>query len=143
MTRRAAVRGCVLVVVGGAVGYAFARDSAAARRSSTTAAANGYGPSSSSNGGRRLVGVDAVPRGGGVVVAGVVVTRDEAGAVHAFSATCTHQGCTVNQIRGGVISCPCHGSRFDATTGAVVGGPAPRPLPKVAVHVSNGSVVTG
>jgi Rieske Fe-S protein len=69
----------------------------------------------------------------------VVVTRD--GDIRAFSAVCTHQGCTVATVADGVISCPCHGSRFDAATGAVVGGPATRPLPVVPVEVRDGVVV--
>jgi Rieske Fe-S protein len=142
VSRRAALRGFVLVAVGGVVGYLLAHDSAAARRSSSLAAANGYGPSSSHTG-RPLVAVDQVPSGGGVIVSGIVVTRDASGTVHAFSATCTHQGCTVNDVRNGVISCPCHGSRFDARTGAVVAGPAPRPLPPVTVQVQGGEVVRG
>jgi Rieske Fe-S protein len=62
--------------------------------------------------------------------------------VHGFSAVCTHQGCTVGSVSGGAIVCPCHGSQFNAQTGAVIAGPAPRPLPKVAVVVRNGNVYT-
>ena len=50
-------------------------------------------------------------------------------------------GCTVNPD-GKELKCPCHGSVYDATTGAVKSGPAPRPLPKIAVHVANGDVLT-
>ena len=62
--------------------------------------------------------------------------------MHAFSATCTHQGCTVGPVRDGRIVCPCHGSEFDARTGAVVRGPATRPLPQVRVVVRDGAVFT-
>jgi len=47
--------------------------------------------------------------------------------IGAMSAACTHLGCTVARVEWG-FQCPCHGSRFDST-GRVVGGPAPQPLP--------------
>lgn len=80
---------------------------------------------------------DDVPVGGGAVLAehGLVVTQPVAGTFHAFSAVCTHQGCTVEQVAEGLISCPCHGSRFDIDDGAVVRGPADRPLSRVEVAV--------
>jgi Rieske Fe-S protein len=80
-----------------------------------------------------------VPSGGGLVVDDVVITRD-GDTVHAFSATCTHQGCIVSDVTDGEIHCPCHGSAFDATTGAVVTGPATRPLPVIDVEVRDGAV---
>jgi cytochrome b6-f complex iron-sulfur subunit len=58
----------------------------------------------------------------------------------AYSAVCTHQGCTV-AYKNGQLACPCHGSVFDPANGAeVVAGPAPRPLPKIPVKVSGGEV---
>ena len=90
-----------------------------------------------------LVAVADVTAGGGTVVkdAKVVVTKDQSGQVRAFSAICTHQGCTVASVSGGTINCPCHGSKFDAATGQPVAGPAKSPLPTVAVAVRDGSVV--
>src|SRR5262245_35029682 len=55
-----------------------------------------------------------IPVGGGVIVGDMVITQPAAGEFKAFSSTCTHQGCTVNEIADGVISCPCHGSKFSA-----------------------------
>jgi cytochrome b6-f complex iron-sulfur subunit len=50
----------------------------------------------------------------------------------AFSAICTHEGCTVTYQPGqAVIWCPCHDGRFDLN-GRVLSGPPPRPLPKYA-----------
>jgi cytochrome b6-f complex iron-sulfur subunit len=71
-----------------------------------------------------------------------IIARPTATTAAAFSAICTHMGCTVNPA-GKQLHCPCHGSRYDATTGAVIQGPAPKPLPPIAVHVDGGEVVTG
>ncbi|MDQ1748146.1 MAG: thiosulfate dehydrogenase (quinone) large subunit [Frankiaceae bacterium] len=59
----------------------------------------------------------------------------------AFSAVCTHAGCTV-QYDGGSMHfvCPCHGGTFDARTGEVLGGPPPSPLARIPVHVVNGEI---
>lgn len=65
----------------------------------------------------------------------VVVTQPVAGRFHAFSAICTHQGCTISEVTDDTINCPCHGSRFSSTDGSVVRGPARRPLPTVDVIV--------
>jgi Rieske Fe-S protein len=84
-----------------------------------------------------------VPVGGGVVLAaqGLVVTQPTAGTFKAFSATCTHQGCTVNGVAGGTINCPCHGSRFAVADGTPTAGPAKKPLPAKAVAVQGSAVV--
>jgi nitrite reductase/ring-hydroxylating ferredoxin subunit len=59
----------------------------------------------------------------------------------AYSAVCTHQGCTV-AYKDGNLACPCHGSIFDPANGAsVVAGPAPRPLPEIPVKVQGGEVI--
>ncbi len=52
----------------------------------------------------------------------------------AVSAICTHLGCTVNRTPKG-FHCPCHGSVFDES-GAVIHGPAPRPLSWYSVTLS-------
>ena len=54
------------------------------------------------------------------------------GVVSAHSAVCTHQGCTVGES-GKQLACPCHGSVYNAQTGAVINGPAPLPLPAYKV----------
>jgi thiosulfate dehydrogenase [quinone] large subunit len=62
----------------------------------------------------------------------------------AFSAVCTHAGCTVNFDPGAMeLVCPCHGGTFDVRTGQVVAGPPPQPLPAIPVHVVNGTVRVG
>lgn len=60
----------------------------------------------------------------------VALMREE-GRVMAVSLVCTHLGCTVSVTPTGMV-CPCHGSRFDRF-GQVLAGPAPGPLPWLAV----------
>lgn len=70
-------------------------------------------------------GEGAVLRNGGKLLA---VYRAEDGGLQAVSAACTHQGCAVHWNPGEKSwDCPCHGSRF-AADGAVLHGPARRPL---------------
>lgn len=84
--------------------------------------------------GRTVVQVESelAPGEGGVIERGgekLAAYVDPEGALHLFSARCTHLGCTVGWDAGdGVFACPCHGSRF-GTEGEVVNGPAARPLP--------------
>lgn len=102
------------------------------------------GPDSVPPAGTTLGALADVPANGGTVYPDqqVVVTRGAGNAVRAFSAVCTHQRCLVARVVGGEIDCPCHGSAFDATTGAVLRGPARLALTPVPVTVVNGSVVT-
>lgn len=64
--------------------------------------------------------------------------------VFAYSAICTHQGCTVSyNAADKALECPCHGGRFDpANGGAVLGGPPPAPLAKINVAIVGDSIVT-
>ncbi|MET8507107.1 Rieske (2Fe-2S) protein [Streptomyces sp. NPDC004787] len=83
-----------------------------------------------------------IPVGGGTVFADekVVVTQPVAGEFKAFSAVCTHQGCTVATVADGTIDCPCHGSKYRVADGSVAAGPAPRPLPEERIKVSAGTI---
>ena len=83
-----------------------------------------------------------VPVGGGVVLQDqqVVVTQPTAGTFMAFSAVCTHEGCTVTQVSNGAITCPCHMGQFSVTDGSVLGGPPPSPLAAVPLTVSGGTI---
>ena len=97
-------------------------------------------------GGDVLVAVSKVPVGGAVAAklngAPIVISQATKGKITAFTAICTHMGCTAAPA-GKEIDCPCHGSRFDAFTGAVLGGPATKPLAAVNVKVSGADVVAG
>ena len=97
--------------------------------------------------GQRLTRLDAVKVGEAVSAkladgSPVLVARPSSTSAACFSAICTHLGCTVKPA-GTQLHCPCHGSVYDAVTGAVVHGPAPRALSPVAVEVIDGEVVTG
>ena len=141
LTRRALVRGTVVVLAGGVAGFVIARGSDAARDAGTTTAANAYGPDPEADAARPLARLADVPDGGGVVLGDEHVVLTRAGdRVVGLSATCTHQGCTVDRVADGVVSCPCHGSTFDAGTGEVVTGPATRALDVVDVEVRDGAV---
>ncbi|MET0701550.1 MAG: Rieske (2Fe-2S) protein [Mycobacterium sp.] len=83
-----------------------------------------------------------VPLGSGVIIGDTVITQPAAGVFTGLSAICTHQGCTVNKIADGTISCPCHGSKFNLD-GSVANGPANRPLSAKAVSVQGDSIMLG
>jgi rieske iron-sulfur protein len=62
----------------------------------------------------------------------------------AFSAICPHAGCIVSSwiAESHILLCPCHGSEYNpADAGAVVGGPAPRPLPHLRLDVDGGLLI--
>lgn len=52
------------------------------------------------------------------------------GRLYAFDDTCTHMGCSLanGELEGRTVTCACHGSQFDVTSGAVLRGPAQRPV---------------
>jgi Rieske Fe-S protein len=141
VTRRSALTAAGIVVVGGVGGYVAGRNTDAAEGppSASGPVNNGYGAAATGGAGQALATLADIPDGGGVIVGKIVITRTGSD-VHAFSSVCTHQGCRVNKVTDGTIDCPCHGSRFDASTGKVVGGPAPSPLPAVQVTVRDGQV---
>ncbi|WP_227309855.1 QcrA and Rieske domain-containing protein [Acidisoma cellulosilyticum] len=67
-----------------------------------------------------------------------------AGQLRAFTAICSHAGCVVSSWIPGenFFLCPCHGSEYDpARDGAVVGGPAPAPLPHIPLKDVSGIIV--
>lgn len=71
----------------------------------------------------------------------VLLTRTGQEEAVAFSAVCTHEGCTVavGETEG---ECPCHGSRFDLTTGEATARPAQDPLAPIEVRVVDGEIRT-
>jgi Rieske Fe-S protein len=92
-----------------------------------------------------LTTVSEIPVGGGRVFEAqkVVVTQPTAGTIKAFSAVCTHQGCTVAGVSGGTVNCPCHGSRYRISDGSVVNGPAPRSLAAKPMRIDGDAIYLG
>lgn len=115
---------------------------------SETESGSGSGSGSDTDtGSGQLPAVADVPVGGAVSAktgAGepIIVAQPSPGEIVAFTAVCTHKGCTVKPA-GAKLECPCHGSVFDALTGENVSGPAPSPLASVPVKVEGDQVVEG
>ena len=59
------------------------------------------------------------------------------GQLHAFDDTCTHKACSLakGKLDGTTVTCPCHGSQFDVSPGAVLSVPAQRPVRSRLVQV--------
>lgn len=113
----------------------------------STADTGSGGSTEADGGGEAIATVADVPVGGALAATtsageAVLLTQPTDGEIHAFSSVCTHQGCTV-EPGDGELSCPCHASRFDLTTGDVLGGPATEPLPEVTVSVGDDGSITG
>ncbi|MFJ8062014.1 Rieske (2Fe-2S) protein [Streptomyces sp. NPDC096142] len=94
------------------------------------------------SGGQELAKTADIPVGGGTIFKDrkIVVTQPEKDEFKAFSAICTHQGCTVGTVADGTIDCPCHGSKYRIADGSVAAGPAPKPLPAERIEVKGNSI---
>jgi nitrite reductase/ring-hydroxylating ferredoxin subunit len=66
------------------------------------------------------------------------------GQLYAFDDTCTHAGCSLahGTLDGTTVTCPCHGSQFDVTSGTVLRGPAQRPVRSRAIQVDGDALLT-
>ncbi|WP_433798729.1 Rieske (2Fe-2S) protein [Actinomycetospora sp. CA-084318] len=139
LTRRRALCGLVVALAAPAALAACSSGETAAPAGGATTGA-GTSPAPATGG----VPVAQVPVGGGTVVDGpngpVVLTQPQPGVIKAFDAACPHQGTTVDPPEAGTITCPNHGSEFDATSGALKKGPAESGLTPVATTVVNGQV---
>jgi thiosulfate dehydrogenase [quinone] large subunit len=101
----------------------------------------GASPPTSLPRGKKLGSASAVPVGGSATFTdpssgdpGLVI-QATSGHFVVFDAICPHAGCTVSYQRGAkVIACPCHGSVFNAQTGAVEVGPANQGLGVITVQ---------
>ncbi|MCU0427560.1 MAG: Rieske (2Fe-2S) protein [Candidatus Kapabacteria bacterium] len=75
----------------------------------------------------------SLQRAGGAIIKSigsvqVLVMRTSTTDFLVLSAVCTHAACTVDLPMDGAINCQCHGSRFSASDGRVLNGPAGAPL---------------
>jgi thiosulfate dehydrogenase [quinone] large subunit len=73
-----------------------------------------------------------------------IVLQPRAGEFVAYDAVCPHAACTVGYSTAvGILVCPCHGSQFNPTNGAVVQGPATRGLTAIKITESGGQLFAG
>ena len=64
------------------------------------------------------------------------------GTFLAFSRLCTHAACPIfYRPEQHIFACPCHGGVFTAVDGSVLGGPPPKPLPRVRLEVRGQDLV--
>ena len=145
LERRAVLQFGGVVAVGGLVA-ACGSSSSSSPDSTAPAASAPAASAASAPAGSAAAGLAAtadVPVGGGVILAdpALVITQPTAGDFKAFSSICTHQGCAVAEVAANEIVCPCHGSKFSATDGSVLAGPATQALAATPIGVQGGSIV--
>ncbi len=75
---------------------------------------------------------------GGVKIA----VANVAGTLYAFGNTCTHRQCPLakGELEDTTVTCPCHGSQFDVTTGDVLTGPAEDPVGSYPIRVEDDTI---
>jgi len=77
----------------------------------------------------------------GVVLGSPAIVLRREGELIAFSAVCTHLGCTVAyQPENEEFACPCHGGIYDLD-GNVLDGPPPKPLAKLKVQIEGEKIM--
>jgi nitrite reductase/ring-hydroxylating ferredoxin subunit len=64
------------------------------------------------------------------------------GSFYAFGDVCTHKRCSLadGELEGKTVTCPCHGSQFDVTTGEVLNPPATEPVPVFPLRVEDDEI---
>ena len=145
LTRRALITAGGATVVG-AGALALAACSSPAPSGGGSGSGSGTAPNAPKiTAGTEVVKVADIPVGGTKAAkigdVPVLLSQPTAGTVMCFSAVCTHQGCTVG-AGAKDFDCSCHGSKFNAETGAVLNGPAVTGLTAIKVTVSGDAVVT-
>lgn len=130
------------VIIGAGIGLAASVLAACSAGKKSTAEPASSPSGSTSAPGAALTKKADVPVGSGVIVDDVVVTQPTAGVFEAFSTVCPHAGCNVSAVTDGLITCPCHGSKFNLD-GTVSHGPAKSPLESKPIKVQGDSIVAG
>ena len=64
------------------------------------------------------------------------------GEFYAFGDTCTHMQCSLadGDLEGTTVTCACHQSEFDVTSGDVLNGPATEPVDSFEVSTEGGEL---
>jgi 3-phenylpropionate/trans-cinnamate dioxygenase ferredoxin component len=64
------------------------------------------------------------------------------GTFYAFDDTCTHLQCSLAEgaLEETTVTCTCHGSQFDVTSGAVLQGPAQEPVGTYETRIEDGNL---
>ena len=142
-TTRRAVLGGVAAVGAGALLAACGSDEPTELDGGGGDATSGGDGGGDAPAGGALATTDEVPVGGGTVFQKekIVVTQPTEGDFKAFTAVCTHQGCTVGSVKGDTIQCNCHGSQYNAADGTVKKGPAAEALAPKKVTVEGDNII--
>jgi nitrite reductase/ring-hydroxylating ferredoxin subunit len=71
-----------------------------------------------------------------------VAVANVGGTFYAFDDTCTHEGCSLaeGELEETILTCRCHGSQFDVSTGALLRGPAQEPVKSHDTRVEDGTL---
>jgi nitrite reductase/ring-hydroxylating ferredoxin subunit len=71
-----------------------------------------------------------------------IAVANAGGTMYAFGNTCTHRQCPLakGELENTTVTCPCHGSQFDVTTGAVLRGPAEDPVESYPIRVEDDTI---
>ena len=142
-SRRTVMRS--LVAIGGVTLVPGLLTACAPRRRLVGTGSEPDGGSSAGSGGGVTVPAADVAVGTAVVVADgddhYVVAQPTEGEFVAYDARCTHQGTVVEAGDGLTLTCPNHGSQFDATDGSVLRDPATQPLVSVTVTLEGDQLV--
>ncbi len=71
-----------------------------------------------------------------------IAVANVSGAFYAFGDTCTHLQCSLAEgdLEETTVTCRCHGSTFDVTSGEVLQGPAQEPVETYQTRVEDGSL---
>lgn len=72
----------------------------------------------------------------------LVTVANSGGIFHAFEGLCTHAECSLagGYLSGTTLTCYCHGSQYDITTGKVLAPPATINLKIYEVKTENGEI---